>query len=60
METAEKIREEHGDHFNDSIVNEVILEDMKKNPSQLQPGFLHPAYQGTIAEAPGRKSGDRD
>ena len=36
------------------------LEDMKKNPSQLQPGFLHPAYQGTIAEAPGRKSGDRD
>ena len=29
METAEKIREEHGDHFNDSIVNEVILEDMK-------------------------------
>ena len=31
METAEKIREEHGDHFNDSIVNEVILEDMKKN-----------------------------
>ena len=31
METAEKIREEHGDHFNDSIVNELILEDMKKN-----------------------------
>ncbi len=31
------------------------LEDMKKNPSQLQPGFLRPAYQGTIAEAPGRK-----
>ena len=28
METAEKIREEHGDHFNDSIVNEVILEIM--------------------------------
>ena len=21
----------HGDHFNESIVNEVILEDMKKN-----------------------------
>lgn len=36
------------------------LEDMKKNPSQLQPGFLRPAYQGTIAEAPGRKSGGRD
>ena len=23
---------EHGEHFNESIVNEVILEDMKKNP----------------------------
>ena len=22
---------EHGEHFNESIVNEVILEDMKKN-----------------------------
>lgn len=33
------------------------LEDMKKNPSQLQPGFLRPAYEGTIAEAPRRKSG---
>ena len=22
----------HGDHFNESIVNEVILEDMKKKP----------------------------
>ena len=31
MNTAEKTKEEHGDHFNDSIVNEVILEDMKKN-----------------------------
>ena len=30
MNTAEKTKEEHGDHFNDSIVNEVILEDMKK------------------------------
>lgn len=23
----------HGDHFNESIVNEVILEDMKKTAS---------------------------
>ena len=30
METTEK-NMEHGEHFNESIVNEVILEDMKKN-----------------------------
>ena len=28
METTEK-NMEHGEHFNESIVNEVILEDMK-------------------------------
>ena len=30
METTEK-NMEHGEHFNESIVNEVILEDMKYN-----------------------------
>lgn len=31
------------------------LEDMKKNPSQLQPGFLRPAYSGTELEARERR-----
>ena len=31
METETKTIPEHGEHFNESIVNEVILEDMKKN-----------------------------
>lgn len=29
METETKTIPEHGEHFNESIVNEVILEDMK-------------------------------
>ena len=28
---AENTAANHGEHFNESIVNEVILEDMKKN-----------------------------
>ena len=31
MEAETKTIPEHGEHFNESIVNEVILEDMKKN-----------------------------
>ena len=34
METETKTIPEHGEHFNESIVNEVILEDMKKKQNR--------------------------
>ena len=34
MEAETKTIPEHGEHFNESIVNEVILEDMKKNQNR--------------------------